>query len=671
MSSFEAVVDAVKEEGIALRQQLTAQAPEQESPAVRDAKESAAVKREEKTNDTLEEILKALGFGEKIEKAPDEKGGGISTFLGVGTLGALTAAIATLTDTDAIIKAFGLPKTFTNVVNALKLLKTIALLPFKLTGMAIKGISAGITGLVNLLTKLSDFKYTPPKWLTTTGFGKYLDELFTKFKTGLTMAWKAGVDKLTPAGTFISNLYTTIKTAISSKITAGVTKLKAAGTFISNLYTTIKTGILKQIQGIALGTAMTGKLALDTFDGIGTTFLTKIKEVFGTFTFGEDFKKTISGTFESIMKPIKAVIGVAGTADAPGKGLLGFLSSIKNILPMDIIKKMGKIGFGALKVLLRPTVQFFLTLFDFIGGAMEGADEAEKEKVSIGEKIRLIGVRGVEGIFQGLGEVLDLLLVAASWTSEKLGFKEFAEFLKTIDVAANIKKSFDYIFGIGQYREKGGLPSDIGKLFAETIPKALQKGKDKLTAIGDSIANLITSVGDWFKENFSLENILAEYPKLAALAQKLGIIADPEEVNKLQTELSDKQGQVARLAADLAKAKTGSKEADRLGDMIQSREERIEEILAILAKTPNANVGGITTQEGLVNIHPQEAIIPLEKMSEIINKINTAALSKTGGAAAPVVVNNVTNAPVDASSSSVTNAATMPISPPTNYNAIL
>ena len=93
--------------------------------------------------------------------------------------------------------------------------------------------------------------------------------------------------------------------------------------------------------------------------------------------------------------------------------------------------------------------------------------------------------------------------------------------------------------------------------------------------------------------------------------------------------------------------------------------------LAKLQNVPSRNIGGITTEQGLVNIHPQEAIIPLEKMDEVINKINTAALSKTGDATAPVVVNNVTNAPVDASSSSVTNAATMPISPPTNYVAIL
>jgi hypothetical protein len=38
---------------------------------------------------------------------------------------------------------------------------------------------------------------------------------------------------------------------------------------------------------------------------------------------------------------------------------------------------------------------------------------------------------------------------------------------------------------------------------------------------------------------------------------------------------------------------------------------------------------GITTQEGLVNVHPQEAILPIEKLSEIIGEI-----------VAPVVVDN-------------------------------
>ena len=403
---------------------------------------------------------------------------------------------------------------------------------------------------------------------------------------------------------------------------------------------------------------MTGKLALNTLNDIGTTFLTKIKEVFGTFTFGEDFKKTISGTFESIMKPIKAVIGEAGTAEAPGKGILGFLNGIKNLLPMDTIKKIGSFGFGALKLLVRPFVQFFLSLFDFVGGVFKGADEAEKEKVGENEKLRLMFTRGIEGIFQGLGQAVDLLFVdLGGWISEKLGFKKFATFLAKIDVAANIKKSFDYIFGIGQYREKGGLPSDIGKLFAEAIPKALQKGKDKLSAIGDTIANMFTSVKDWFKENFSLEKLLENSPNLKKALQFAGAIGKTK--GEIEAEIAMHQKEIA--AGD-----------ERFGfGNLQSREDAIKELQAELQKVPSANIGGITTKQGLVNIHPQEAIIPLEKMDEVINKINTAALSKTGGAGAPVVVNNVTNAPVDASSSSVTNAATTPISPPTNYVAIL
>ena len=48
MSSFEAVVDAVRDEGMSLRQQLAEQAPEQESPAVRDAKDAANAARQDR-----------------------------------------------------------------------------------------------------------------------------------------------------------------------------------------------------------------------------------------------------------------------------------------------------------------------------------------------------------------------------------------------------------------------------------------------------------------------------------------------------------------------------------------------------------------------------------------------------------------------------------------------
>ena len=72
MSSFEAVVDAVKDEGMSLRQQLAAQAPEQESPAVRDAKDAENAGRQEKQIDLLTIIAENVtGQQKKLDEMKD------------------------------------------------------------------------------------------------------------------------------------------------------------------------------------------------------------------------------------------------------------------------------------------------------------------------------------------------------------------------------------------------------------------------------------------------------------------------------------------------------------------------------------------------------------------------------------------------------------------------
>ena len=72
MSSFEAVVDAVRGEGIALRKQLADQAPEQESPAVRDRKESEEEGREVKKVDLLTIIAENVtGQKKKLDQIKD------------------------------------------------------------------------------------------------------------------------------------------------------------------------------------------------------------------------------------------------------------------------------------------------------------------------------------------------------------------------------------------------------------------------------------------------------------------------------------------------------------------------------------------------------------------------------------------------------------------------
>ncbi len=82
MSSFEAVVDAVREEGTALRQQLAAQAPEQESPAVRDAKDAENAKKQDKQVNLLEKIANDVAStGKSIDISASDEGSGFGGFI--------------------------------------------------------------------------------------------------------------------------------------------------------------------------------------------------------------------------------------------------------------------------------------------------------------------------------------------------------------------------------------------------------------------------------------------------------------------------------------------------------------------------------------------------------------------------------------------------------------
>ena len=79
---MEAVTAAVREEGTALRQQLAEQAPEQESPAVRDAKDAENAARQEKTNDLLGQIANDVaGTGKSIDISASDEDSGFGGFI--------------------------------------------------------------------------------------------------------------------------------------------------------------------------------------------------------------------------------------------------------------------------------------------------------------------------------------------------------------------------------------------------------------------------------------------------------------------------------------------------------------------------------------------------------------------------------------------------------------
>ena len=82
MSSFEAVVDAVRDEGMSLRQQLAAQAPEQESPAVRDAKDAANAARQDRQISLLEKIAgEVTDTGKNIDISDSDEDSGFGGFI--------------------------------------------------------------------------------------------------------------------------------------------------------------------------------------------------------------------------------------------------------------------------------------------------------------------------------------------------------------------------------------------------------------------------------------------------------------------------------------------------------------------------------------------------------------------------------------------------------------
>jgi len=720
MADFQDVINTIEKEGDSFRQLLADQKKSGESPAKRDAKATAAIKREEKTNNILKEILKSLGVGGSggsAESVTSSDGLGLlGLSLGSATFSALIAGIAMLTDTDAAIKAFGLPKTFRNVIGALKLLKNIVLLPFTITGKLIKTISSGVKGFLTLLNKISDFKYTPPKWLDN--FGKFLGDLFGKFKTGISAKWTKAVDLLLSPFKFITDLFSKFKKGISTKWTAGVAKLADAGEFVTDLFKSIKTSI--------------------------STKITKgLKTVFGTLEFGPEFTKTISTAFDTVIKPVKTLLS---GADGAG-GFLGFFSKIGTFLkPIGkIIKSVGKLALPIIRTLAGPFLRIILTIFDFIGGAFAGFNESEGK--GFVERIKYVVLRGLGGIVTGFTDIIDMIICdVVPWIAKQLGFDEFAKKLGSFGgISRFVTPIFDYIFGMGKNEADGGLPSAIGRLFAEKIPAALATAGAKFTAIGDSIGNMIketsifkfiyTVINDIIcsvKAIFSGEDIIANLGKLGAgffdlvmypfnlainFLKDIFCWGDPNEPFRMSEFIGDLVKSVVGWFGETfgwenIKSKIGDgldvvkSIKDTIGCMITETVDYFKNLFSLdnligmlpsisdvtgaagavknavggafnsaaslLGISSNAK-GGITTQEGIVKIHPQEAIIPLEKMDDVINKINTAAINKSGASGAPIVMApSVVNAPTDARSSTTIHSGNpVPISAPFSYSSIL
>ena len=592
MSSFEAVVDAVKDEGMSLRQQLAAQAPEQESPAVRDAKDAENAGRQEKQIDLLTIIAENVtGQQKKLDEMKDTGDsslwGAFKKALLFGTIALAIPAIQAflesggwekLKDGFVILKKF-LIDVYTYIED--KILPLLTIENFKAMGRAVLDFICYIGDeILPVIGRAYEFIKEQGKRLF-----EYLNSPQAKqdlcdaieFMTGIVRgvisfgkavykSYKFVKEKYESAVKFTSDIFLIVFNFLEGKD-------KDGKSFIPEWMT-------KPI-GELIGDAFTS--AKKWFQGIPAKFCEIIDEAKNLFDF--------SGVINTIMN-------------------LNLVKYVKSVFD-DLVESICGIFAG-----------------DF---SMENLLKGGKALLDIVQEPLNIAINTIKDIFK-FGDPKEPFRVSKFIT----------------DVAQNVVCWFEDTFSW------------------KTIKSKIESGFDFVKDIGDNITNLITSVSDWFKETFKFENIIKSLPEAAVdllkFAGKIPKTADDlrKELEELEKGIAEGTGYggIGASGLDLFTSEEELEAAKKQAEMLRSQ-------------LANMQTGGITTQEGLVNIHPQEAVIPLEKMSEVINKINTAALSKTGSAGAPVVVNNVTNAPVDASSSSVTNAAAMPISPPTNYVAIL
>jgi len=573
MSSFEAVVTAVREEGTSLRNQLAAQVPEQESPAVRDAKDAANASKQDKQIDLLEKIAgEVTNTGKNIDiSASDEDsgfGGFIKKFFTLKKLligGAIALAIPVImgfldsdlwkklktTITEDLLPALkDIYKTFMeDIVPALErafkflkediypILEKTFLKQIKLLQGAIKDISAAFT-------KMADGDFLCGMYDLIVGLGSYVLKSIDNINTGLfnIIARIFGLKETDSVYGSISKFF---KDTYNSVVNSVATAFLATHKFILKTYT----DITDKVTGFFVDTYN------KVVEEIKFTLLMVKISITNTYN---DIKKTVTGFFSDLFE--------------------------------KTVEKF-KVGVGMV--------------------------EAIKDKVSC----IITGVK--DYVFEFVDNVIK-------------GIGEFFQKIVDFDVVATIRKM---AASGGELAQKA-----INFLFGEEGPEPVNT--QSLVGRSRTDVGQMDDTGGPEESKPKPPQNLSTAVKIGAYDKSLVPFID-SDINKKILEKGVESGQIQK---EMLQAIINDKD-------LSDKDLKFMEILVKKATT-----------KGSLFVHDIRAI---EKMDEVVKKINESPLNGTGGAVAPVVVNNVTSAPVDASSSSVTHAAVMPMSPPTNYNAIL
>jgi len=143
----------------------------------------------------------------------------------------------------------------------------------------------------------------------------------------------------------------------------------------------------------------------------------------------------------SIVEKVKNIIGFTAEGAEGGKGLLGFFGRVFKLLdpvlaPLKFV----------LKTALRPFTQIILTVVDFVKGFYDGFTG---EEGTMSDKI-LAGIEGgFIGVIKGITEAFDLLFITIpAWLLEKFGMQNAAEVLRGFSLTALVDPIWAGIKGI-------------------------------------------------------------------------------------------------------------------------------------------------------------------------------------------------------------------------------
>lgn len=179
---------------------------------------------------------------------------------------------------------------------------------------------------------------------------------------------------------------------------------------------------------------------------------------------------------------LKAAIGSVDD----GTGLMGFFGSIFNFLK-PLLKPIEFI----LKTVLRPWVQIFLSLIDFVVGFYKGFTG---EDGSFLKKLKEGIDGGIKGVIKGFTDAIDLIFFKLpAWIMEKLGFKGLAKKLRKFSLSELVDPAWEAIKNFFK-----NLFNDPAGTLGSTITGAADMVNDFLKSVLRSILPIPNPNGKWY-----------------------------------------------------------------------------------------------------------------------------------------------------------------------------